>query len=708
MVGLGASWSDSVHAADDVPAVTEEVRGRAVEALRRTLGEEERWVKVHAAEFLLALDYPDEVKEAFGEELARSGDKPEYRIGIWRVLARAAARPEDRDSWTAKIRDVFLDADAPDRLHAVESLAKLRYTVPGEEAEPFERAARGSDGRMAAYANWVLVNSGVEGAEARLADLLDSPEPGPKTAARYAFRHLTGLSAATQSRLTEAAVGEPDDPSGEVFLVTAAVVHAPDGLRAAWKDRLLGYAAVGTSSEKYQACETLAAIGAHEDLPLLIRLLDDSDADVRSAAACAVLRIGRRMPHRMPPLDWAVIIVYGVGMIAVGWYYARRTESAEDYLLGGRNMKPLNVGLSLFATLLSTISYLTWPGETISNGPLFMMGAIVSYPFIYVVTGWFLIPFIMKLKVTSAYEILESRLGPVVRMLGSLMFLSLRLAWMAVIIFATSDKVLVPLMGWSSSATPYVCAVLGAITVIYTSMGGLRAVVLTDVVQTLILFGGAILTLVLVSFYLGGVSAWWPTGWIPHWPEPVWGYQPGVRITFFAGFLATFTWYICTSGSDQMAIQRYLATRDVKAARFVLATSLVASTLVTIIMVSVGLAIYAYFRVNPHLLPDGQTMLSDADSLFPQFIAFGIPVGLSGLVVAGLLAAAMSSLSSGINSSCSVITVDFVERFRRRKQGQPETDHVKLARYVSVFVGVAVVMLSFGVRMVEGNMLELA
>lgn len=706
--GLVTSWCDSVHAADDLPTVTKELRGRAVDALQQTLREEERWVKVHAAEFLLALDYPDDVREVFEEELARSGDEPEYRIGIWRVLARAAARPEDRESWTAKIRDVFLDVDAPDRLHAVETLAKLRYKAPEGEAEPFEQAARQSEGPMAAYANWVLVNSGVDGAEARLADLLHSPEPGRRTAAQYALRHLADLSTATRTRLADAAVGEPEDASGRVFLVSAAVVHAPDDYRVAWKDQLLVYAAEGEPGEKYQACETLSAIGSHEDLSLLISLLDDPEADVRSAAGCAILRIGRRMPHRMTPLDWAVIAVYGVGMIGVGWYYARRTASAEDYLLGGRNMKPLNVGLSLFATLLSTISYLTWPGETIRYGPLFMMGAIVSYPVIYVVTGWFMIPFIMKLKVTSAYEILESRLGPAVRMLGSLLFLSLRLAWMAVIIFATSDKVLVPLMGWTSSATPYVCMVLGAITVIYTSMGGLRAVVLTDVVQTLILFGGAILTLVLVSVYLGGVTAWWPTGWMPHWPEPVWGYQPGARITFFGGFLATFTWYICTSGSDQMAIQRYLATRDVKAARFVLATSLVASTLVTIIMISVGLAIYAYFRVNPHLLPDGQTMLSDADSLFPQFIAFGIPVGLSGLVVAGLLAAAMSSLSSGINSSCSVVTVDFVERFRSRRPGQPETDHVKLARYVSVVVGVVVVVLSSGVGMVEGNLLEIA
>lgn len=409
----------------------------------------------------------------------------------------------------------------------------------------------------------------------------------------------------------------------------------------------------------------------------------------------------------MPYLDWLVIALYAFGMLAVGWYYSRRTASTEDYLLGGRKMKPLSVGLSLFATLLSTISYLAWPGEMIRYGPMLMIGAIASYPFIYLVVGWFLIPFIMKLKVTSAYEILETRLGPAVRVVGSFLFLSLRLAWMAVIIFATSDKVVVLLMDWPSTATPYVCFVLGAITVIYTSMGGLRAVVFTDVVQTLILFGGAILTLVLVTVYLGGVGQWWPSGWLAHWPEPVWGYQPGVRVTFFGGFLATFTWYVCTSGSDQMAIQRYLATRDVKAARFVLGTSLVASTLVTLIMISVGLAIYAYFLENPHLLP-AETLLGDADAVFPRFIASGMPMGISGLVVAGLLAAAMSSLSSGINSSCSVITVDFIDRFRRRRDGQPETDHVKLARYVSVFVGVAVVLLSLGVRMVEGNLLELA
>ena len=118
-----------------------------------------------------------------------------------------------------------------------------------------------------------------------------------------------------------------------------------------------------------------------------------------------------------------------------------------------------------------------------------------------------MLPQIMKLQVTSAYEILESRLGLSVRMLGAVIFLSLRLLWMAAILYATTSKVLVPILGLDQSVTLPLCAILGVITIIYTSMGGLRAVVLTDVIQTVILLGAAILVLVLCTRALGGVSA---------------------------------------------------------------------------------------------------------------------------------------------------------------------------------------------------------
>ena len=705
-------WAAGVHGSDN-SGVTAELRQEAVGLLQRELDEQQRWVKVHAAEYLLALDYTEGIRATFEKELQSHGDEAEYRVGIWRVLARASMRQEDRDKWIFRILKVFLDTAAPDRLHALETLAKLGYKIPQGESAPFTTAAGASRGPVAAYANWALVNAEekelAKHAEASLAGLLRSDDSATRGTAAYAIRHLARISPNTQAELAAAADEDgTTDSSHGVFVLGAASTHDRQRYLTVWRDRVASYATIGSPGEKYQACEVLASLGDEQDLSLLVSLMAGSEADVRAAAANAVLRIDRRKSHAVPVLDWCVLAVYAVLMLAIGWYYSRQTKTAEDYLLGGRAMKPLSVGLSLFATLLSTISYLTWPGEMIRYGPLFMLGAIASYPFIALVAGWLMIPFIVKLKVTSAYEILESRLGPVVRTVGSLLFLSLRLAWMAVIIFATSDKVLVPLLGWPSSSTPYVCIVLGVITVIYTSMGGLKAVVLTDVIQSLILFGGAILTLLLVTHYLGGVAAWLPSRWPEHWPEPVWIYAPGARTTFFAGFLATFTWYVCTSGSDQMAIQRYLATRDVKAARRVLIISLVASTLVTVIMISVGLAILAFFTANPHMIPDGQTMLSDADTLFPRFIAYGMPMGLSGLVVAGLLAAAMSSLSSGINSSCSVITVDFFERFRPRKNRQVVTDHVKLARYVSVFVGVVVVALSSGVGMVQGNLLEVA
>ena len=120
-----------------------------------------------------------------------------------------------------------------------------------------------------------------------------------------------------------------------------------------------------------------------------------------------------------------------------------------------------------------------------------------------------------------------------------------------------------------------------------------------------------------------------------------------------------------------------------------------------------GLSLLAYFRTNPHILPDGKSLIENADSLFPRFIAYGMPAGVSGLVVAGLLAAAMSSLSSGVNSSCSVIAVDFIDRFRKNRE-ENELDHVKAAKYISVVVGVIVVVLSAGVGSVSGNLLEVS
>ena len=406
----------------------------------------------------------------------------------------------------------------------------------------------------------------------------------------------------------------------------------------------------------------------------------------------------------MTSFDWIVIALYGVGMLAIGAYYSRRTKSAEDYLLGGRNMNSLMVGLSLFATLISTLSYLALPGEMIQHGPMFFC-QMAAYPFVAVVVGWLLIPFIMRLKITSAYEILELRLGLVVRLVGSSMFLLLRLAWMAAILYATASTVLVPLLGLSTGFTPWICVAMGVLTVIYTAAGGLRAVVVTDALQCAIMLVGAIVTLAVITVKLGGVGAWWPAEWASHWDKPSFGFDATARTSVLGAAISAFTWYVCTTGSDQMAIQRFLATRDVRAARRSLITSLVTDALTMGLLGLVGLAVLAFFAANRSLLGGGAPLVDEADRLFPTFVVVGLPAGVSGLVIAAILSAAMSSLSSGVNSACAVVNEDFIGRLGRASGTNGGS--VWQVRGISVVVGIVAVALSVLVGCVEGNLIEL-
>ncbi len=405
-------------------------------------------------------------------------------------------------------------------------------------------------------------------------------------------------------------------------------------------------------------------------------------------------------------LDWLVIALYAVVMLAVGWYYSRRMRDSEDYLLGGRNMKPWAVGMSMFASLFSTITYLFLPGEMVLKGPVFL-ASILAAPIIFVVVGWLFIPTFMRLKAASGYELLETRLGPSVRLLGVLFFLSLRILWMSVIVYATVRIVLLPLTGLNASYTPLVCTVLMIITIIYTSMGGLRAVVVTDALQTLILLAGAIAVLTLVTIAVGGVGAWWPHQWDPSWGDLHWVYDNTGKRSVLGAFMGAMLWSICTFGSDQVAIQRYLATRNLTSARWMLGVSQILGVMIYLLLAGLGLALFSYFKSDPSRLPAGETLQSACDKLFPSYIVSGLPSGFSGLIIAGLLAAAMSSLSSGINSACAVISADLIDRYRPGATGS-NLHAVWRDRIISVAIGVLVILLSGSVAFVEGNLLELA
>lgn len=398
-------------------------------------------------------------------------------------------------------------------------------------------------------------------------------------------------------------------------------------------------------------------------------------------------------------IDWAIIVAYAGGTIFLGWYFGRKQSTTKEYFTGSGNMNPILIGVSLFASLLSTITYLSLPGEVLGKGPVYLTNYI-AYPIIFIVVGFVMLPVYMRLRVTSAYELLEERLGVSIRILGASMFLVLRLVWMSLLIYAAA-KAFSFIIDVDEKWVPLIVIITGSIALIYASLGGLRAVVITDLLQTLLLYGGAVLVIVVVSVKMGGFS-WFPTEWQPTWDtQPVFSTDPGTRVTIVGTFLSVLIWYIATSGGDQVSVQRFMSTRDAKSARKSILMQLIIGLIVGVTLGIAGFAMLGYFQANPDLLPADFSLKDNADSVFPRFIAFHLPPVVSGLVTAGLFAAAMSSMDSGINSISAVVSTDFIDRFSKKPMSDEK--QVRFARILAAAVGVIVLFGSSIVAEVPGN-----
>ena len=339
----------------------------------------------------------------------------------------------------------------------------------------------------------------------------------------------------------------------------------------------------------------------------------------------------------LAPIDWIIIVLYAAGTIVLGSYYTRRQTNLQEYFTGGGRMNPKLIGVSLMATSLSTIAYLAIPGEAIANGPVGLANQL-AHPFMFLVVGFVLIPYLMRVRVISAYELLEARLGPGIRMLGASMFLVFRLVWMSLLVFLGA-KALSIMMGLDESWIPWISLVTGMVAVTYTSLGGLRAVVITDSFQTVLMLGGAILVIGLVTWRMGSFD-WFPTSWQPHWDEqPLFSFDPSVRLSILGTAFSTFVLATSGLGGDQTKIQRLMATVDARAARQAYLVNQIVGVTVVLVLWIVGFALMGLVRSHPDMLPAGMDMVRDGDSLFPYFIAHLLPPGISGLVAAAMLAA---------------------------------------------------------------------
>jgi len=166
-------------------------------------------------------------------------------------------------------------------------------------------------------------------------------------------------------------------------------------------------------------------------------------------------------PSGLHAVDWGILVLYALTTLGLGWYFGRKQTNTNEYFVGSGRMNPVLIGVSLFATLLSAISYLALPGEGAGQGPVWMSG-LLALPLAYLVLVFWLIPVYMQQRVTSAYELLETRLGLSVRLLGATMFLALRLVWMTLLVYAAA-KAMTVITGLDAEWIPTIVLITGLV-----------------------------------------------------------------------------------------------------------------------------------------------------------------------------------------------------------------------------------------------------
>ena len=392
---------------------------------------------------------------------------------------------------------------------------------------------------------------------------------------------------------------------------------------------------------------------------------------------------GRILSARIQPassgfsiIDYITLIAYFGVLVMMGLYFARQGSSTEDFFLAGRRMPWWATGLSIFGTQLSSISFMAVPAKVYSTDWVYfllqMTIIMVAFPVVF-----FYLPHFRRAKMTSAYEYLEQRFNLPVRMYASVSFVLYQLGRMAIVLFLPAIA-----LSTVTGIGVYTCIVLmGALATLYTVMGGIKAVIWTDVVQVFVLYGGALLSLVILLFKTdGGLAAIVSAGFDYdkfHMFNWTWDWTTtAVWVVIVGNFFLNLVPYT----SDQAVVQRYFTTKDEKAAAKSIWTNAALLLPSTLTLFMLGTGLWAFYRSNPELLNPALP----TDSIFPLFIAQQLPVGIAGLLIAAVFAASMSTLDSSLNSVSAALVTDFYVRFR---PSAPDSSRLLLARLLTAGLG---------------------
>ena len=383
-------------------------------------------------------------------------------------------------------------------------------------------------------------------------------------------------------------------------------------------------------------------------------------------------------------VNYGVLILYLLVSVLIGLYFARKQKSTEDYFTGGGRVPWWASGLSVFGTLLSAITFMAIPAKSFTTDWSFFilnMTAILVTP----VIAFIFIPFFNRLKIRTAYQYLEDRFNYTARAFGSLSFILFQLGRIGIVL-------LLPALAISIvTGIPVETSILimGVLCVVYTAFGGIEAVIWTDVMQVFVLLGGSILAVV----------------WIMTHTDTSFGEMISyasernkfnianmqfdfTQSTFWVVFIGGLASAMITQGTDQTIVQRYLTSSSVKDSRKTLYTNAVLTFPATLIFFGIGTLLFIFYSEMPQALSPA---ISNNDSIFPWYIVKELPIGISGLLVAGIFSAAMSSISSSLNSVSTAYCNDFHARL---KPDISDVQLLKIARIVTVITGILGLMLA--------------
>ncbi len=379
--------------------------------------------------------------------------------------------------------------------------------------------------------------------------------------------------------------------------------------------------------------------------------------------------------------DYVVVAIYLVASIWLGLRFTRGQKSLDRYFVAARNAPWWAAGISVIAANFSAISYMGVPAWIFQHDLRLDMG-VVWFPLQMLLVVYLFVPFMARLRLYTIYEYLEYRFGLSARLLASAFFILVRGGHLAIAIYAQAlalSLVLhIPVNGciWIS----------GAATTLYTVFGGIEAVLWTDVMQFFVLVGGifVILFAVLMPFGFNPGEVWRIASEGGHTRMFSFDFNLTAETTVWAIFFGNLILNVSAYGSDQVIVQRYFTAGSKQGmARAVMLNGFLIVPLV-LLLGFIGLGFVAYYRTNPAL----RASLPKPDQILPHFITNVLPSPLPGLVIAGILAATMSTLSSGLNSLCTVTMVDFYKRFRGEKT-EGGTD-VGTARLFTLAWGIAI------------------